>query len=66
MPVMYAVAFIPAIRQDQRRIPIIMLFGSHEVRREAYAAGVTVFLEKPVNVRHLMHTMAEFLPHSTV
>jgi two-component system capsular synthesis sensor histidine kinase RcsC len=66
MPVMGGVAFIRAIRQKQHRVPIIMLSGSPDVRREAYAAGVTMFLEKPVNIRHLVHTIAEFLPHSTV
>jgi two-component system capsular synthesis sensor histidine kinase RcsC len=66
MPVMGGVAFIQAIRQNQPRVPIIMLSGSRDVRREAFAAGVTVFLEKPMNVRHLVHMIAEFLPHATV
>jgi CheY-like chemotaxis protein len=66
MPLMDGVALVRAIRQSQSRVPIIMLSGSRDVRREAYTAGVTAFLEKPMHVRHLVHTLVEFLPHTTV
>jgi YesN/AraC family two-component response regulator len=62
MPVMNGIDLVHAIREETIELPIIMLSGEPDIEREAYAAGVTVFLKKPVSVAHIARIITDVLP----
>lgn len=67
LPVMDGVHLIKNIRQDPdlRHLPVIMAsVGGDEIRRDAYEAGVDLYLDKPLLMNELLHSMALLVPLS--
>jgi YesN/AraC family two-component response regulator len=62
MPVMDGIDLVHAVREETTELPIIMLSGEPDIERKAYAAGVTVFLEKPASVAHIARIITQVLP----
>jgi CheY-like chemotaxis protein len=64
MPLMDGMTFVRALRREGCAVPIIMLSGSPDIEHKAYAAGVSAFLEKPVDIHHLTQAIGQLLPHT--
>jgi len=62
MPVMDGIDLVQAVREETTELPIIMLSGEPDIEREAYAAGVTVFLEKPTSMAQIERIITHVLP----
>jgi YesN/AraC family two-component response regulator len=61
MPVMDGIDLVQAVREETAELPIIMLSGEPDIGRKAYAAGVTVFLEKPASLAHIARIITQVL-----
>jgi len=62
MPVMDGIDLVQAVREETTKLPIIMLSGEPDIERKAYAAGVTVFLEKPAPMAQIERIITHVLP----
>ena len=62
MPVMDGIDLVQAVREETTELPIIMLSGEPDIERKAYAAGVTVFLEKPTSMAQIERIITHVLP----
>jgi CheY-like chemotaxis protein len=61
MPLMDGIALTKAIRQEQPELPIIMVSGSPDIQQQACAAGASIFLQKPLELRYLLQNIVQFL-----
>ncbi|HEU4391737.1 MAG TPA: response regulator [Blastocatellia bacterium] len=61
------VEIIKQIRKtDHRRhVPVVLLTGSGGIENEAYAAGVTEVLQKPVDMHALIKAVKRHVPHAS-
>jgi YesN/AraC family two-component response regulator len=62
MPVMGGIDLVQVVREETTELPIIMLSGEPDIERKAYAAGVTVFLEKPTSMAQIERIITHVLP----
>ena len=62
MPVMDGIDLVQAVREETTELPIIMLSGEPDIERKAYAAGVTVFVEKPTSMAQIERIITHVLP----
>jgi len=68
LPIMDGVHLIKNIREDTnlRHLPVIMAsVGGDEIRREAYQAGVDLYLDKPLLMNELLQSMDLLVPLSS-
>lgn len=61
---MGGIELIRAVRLRNDRIPIVMVSGNHSVQDDAFAAGVTLFVEKPFSTAELIRILQSLLPSS--
>lgn len=69
LPIMDGVHLIRNIRENKnlRHLPVIMAsVGGDEIRREAYEAGVDLYLDKPLLMNELLQSMDLLVPLSGV
>lgn len=45
------------VKRETKHIPIIMISSYHELRNKATAVGVDDFVDKPFNLKHLLHVV---------
>ena len=69
MPEMDGYTVLKKIRQEEtiKNIPVVMLtaLDREESKKIASSLGASGYITKPVNSKHLIETVARFLPDST-
>jgi DNA-binding response OmpR family regulator len=49
------------LQEATKKIPIIMISSYHKLKRRAREAGVDDFLEKPFELKDLLHTIGKYV-----
>ena len=66
MPVMDGRQLLAKVREQNVRIPVIVVTGEHAPGKDARLAGALRIIRKPVPVNHLLSAIAEAVAHRVV
>lgn len=61
MPVMSGIEMLRAVRALAPQLPFIIISADASAEREAWQAGVTAFLHKPLSLERLRRAVAPFI-----